>query len=237
MDADQIDVKNLIETAVTNGDPALSEFHSKQLLQAYGVPVTSEKLTTSAETAVAAAEAIGYPVVMKACSPTLMHKSESGLITLNVKTADDVKAAYDDLATRAASAGDGALEGILVQEMISGKRELLIGMTRDPQFGPCVMLGLGGIMAEVLKDTAFRMAPVDAIEAADMADQLKSKKMLDDFRGDQAVDRDSLNQCLIAVGQIGMDLEAVAEIDINPLIITAKGKLTAVDALVVLKRS
>ncbi len=226
-----MDAKTIIESALTNGNPALSEYRSKQVLQAYDISVPRETLTTSAKDAATAAESIGYPVVLKACSPTLMHKSESGLVALNVKNSTEVQQVYEDLSNRA----EGRLEGILVQEMITGKRELLVGLIRDSQFGPCVMLGLGGIMAEVLKDTAFRMAPLDAWEAADMCEQLRAKKLLKSFRGEAPVDKDALYQCLIQVGQIGLDFPALAEIDINPLIITASGRVVAVDALIVLK--
>lgn len=226
MEADKI-----IAEAVNRGQRALSEYESKQVLAHYGVPVTREVRVTTPEEAVAAAGEIGYPVVMKACSPELMHKSEAGLVMVGLADEGQLKKGYDTLKERL----NDLPADMLVQEMISGNRELVVGMNRDPQFGPCVMLGLGGVMTEILKDAVFRMAPIDAIEAADMADQLRSGKILDAFRGQAAVDRESLYRCLVAVGQIGLDHEAVQEIDINPVVITAEGKITAVDALVVLR--
>jgi succinyl-CoA synthetase beta subunit len=221
----------IIAAAVSRGQRALSEYESKLVLQAYGVPVTREKLVNSRAGALDAAGEIGYPLVLKACSPDLMHKSEGGFVLVGLANEAALLEAYDKLTARL----QGMTADVLVQEMISGNRELVVGMNRDPQFGPCVMLGLGGIMTEILKDTVFRMAPIDAIEAADMADQLRSKKILDAFRGQAPVDRESLYQCLIAAGRIGLDHDAVQEIDINPVLISATGQVTAVDALIVLR--
>lgn len=226
MEADKI-----IDSAVNRGQRALSEYESKQVLQAYGLPVTREKLVSSPESAIAAAGEIGYPLVLKACAPDLMHKSEEGFVLLNLNDEAALLDAYNKLSGRL----DKTEAGILVQEMISGNRELVVGLSRDPQFGPCVMLGLGGIMTEIFKDTVFRMAPIDAIEAADMAEQLKSRKILDAFRGQAPADRETLYRCLVAVGQIGLEHDAVQEIDINPLVVSTDGSVTAVDALIVLK--
>mgnify|MGYP000123810482 CR=1 FL=1 len=225
-----MNAENLIQEALSNNRQALSEFGSKQLLAACGLPVTREQLAGSREEAARFAEAIGFPVAAKACSPELMHKSEANLIELGLTDTTRVMAAFDRLAEKAGS----DIEGILIQEMIAGRRELVLGLIRDPQFGPCVMLGLGGIFTEVFQDTVFRMAPVDRVEAMDMIGELRSRAMLDTFRGQAAADTDALCQAIIAVGQIGMNFEAVSEIDINPLIITPTGDITAVDALVVL---
>ena len=225
-----MEAEKIIAAAVSRGQRALSEYESKQVLQAYGIPVTREILAGNPDDAVHAAGEIGYPVVLKACSPDLMHKSEGGLVMVGLSDEKQVRDACEKLAVRLKQAE----ADILVQEMISGNRELVIGMNRDAQFGPCVMLGLGGIMTEILKDTVFRMAPIDTVEAADMADQLRSRKILDAFRGQAPVDRDTLYNCLIAAGRIGLDHDAVQEIDINPLLISADGKITAVDALIVL---
>jgi len=126
------------------------------------------------------------------------------------------------------------MEGILVQEMVEGQRELVAGLSRDPQFGPCVMLGFGGIMAEVIKDTVFRVAPFDIVEALDMINDLKSRSMLGSFRGQKDADLDAICQTLTAIGQLGLAEESIAEIDINPLIISPDGKIKAVDALIIL---
>ncbi len=224
---------DLIRSALERGQPALSEYESKKLLSLYGVPITREKLSRKAEEAISTAVELGFPVALKACSPELMHKSEHGCIELNLRTERDVREAYD----RISKSIDLKLEGILVQEMVSGQRELVVGLTRDPQFGPCVMLGLGGIMTEVFEDTAFRMAPLGMIEAKDMSEELRFKAIFGAFRGQKPVDMEMLCRTLVAVGQIGLDLEAVSELDINPMIVTPEGRIVAVDALVLLRRS
>ena len=223
---------DLIRSALDRGQPALSEYESKKLLRLYGIPVTREKLSNNADEAVAAATEIGFPVVLKACSPEIMHKSEHGCIALNLRSEGDVREAYGCIVESV----DLDLEGVLVQEMVPGQRELVIGLIRDRQFGPCVMLGIGGTMTEVFQDTVFRMAPVDLIEAQDMTEELRYKKILGAFRGQKPVDMDTLCRALIAVGQIGLARETVSELDINPLIITPEGRVVAVDALVVLSR-
>lgn len=222
---------DLIRPALERGQAALSEYESKKLLSLYGIPTTREKLTHSAEEAVSAAADIGFPVVLKACSPELMHKSEHGCIELNLRSERDVREAYGRISRNIAL----KLDGILVQEMVSGQRELVVGLTRDPQFGPCVMLGIGGIMTEVFEDTAFRMAPFGTIEAEDMTDELRFKNILGAFRGQKPVDMKILCRTLVAVGKIGLELEAISELDINPMIITPEGRVVAVDALVLLR--
>jgi succinyl-CoA synthetase beta subunit len=224
---------DLIRSALDRGQPALSEYESKKLLSLYDIPVTRETLSRSADEAVSAAADLGFPVVLKACSPELMHKSERGCIELNLRSERDVREAYG----RIIRSVDLELEGVLVQEMVPGQRELVVGLNRDPQFGPCVMLGTGGMMTEVFKDTAFRMAPFGMIEAKDMAEELRFKAILGAFRGQKPADMDILCRTLIAVGKIGLELETVSELDINPMIITPEGRVVAVDALVVLRRN
>ena len=220
----------LIPSALDKGQRALSEYAAKKLLATYDIPVTREILAQNKDEAVSAAEAIGYPLVVKACSPDLMHKSESGAVILGIGNVDGLTRAYD----RVLAAVNAPLEGVLIQEMVKGQRELVVGLNRDPQFGPCVMLGLGGILTEALKDVVFRVAPFDHGEALDMMNELRSRAILDTFRGQAAVDRSVLGQTLQAVGRMALDHEAIAEIDINPMIIDAEGHIKAVDALIVL---
>jgi succinyl-CoA synthetase beta subunit len=224
---------DLIQSGLNRGQKALSEYESKKLLGLYGIPVTREKLSHSVDEAVSAAADLGFPAVLKACSPELMHKSERGCIELNLRSERDVREAYE----RIIRSVDLELEGVLVQEMVLGQRELVIGLTRDPQFGPCVMLGMGGTMTEVFQDTVFRMAPFDTTEAKDMTEELRFKTILGAFRGQKPVDMEILCRTLTAVGQIGIELETVSELDINPMIITPEGRLVAADALVVLGRN
>ena len=222
---------NLIKEALANKQTALSEFQSKRLLKEAGIPVTREMLVQSEDEAVAAAEDLGYPVVLKACSWELMHKSELGCIELKLSTPESVRQAFK----RITASINLPLEGILVQEMVEGQRELVAGLSRDPQFGPCVMLGFGGMMTEVIQDTAFRVAPFDKTEALDMIDDLKSRALLDAFRGQAPADLTAICRTLTALGQLGMTHDAISEIDINPLIISPDGSVKAVDALIILE--
>jgi succinyl-CoA synthetase beta subunit len=220
----------IIEDAVKRGEKTLSEFDSKKVLDAYAIPVTKELVTKNLSEAVKFADEIGYPVVLKGSSSTLTHKTELNLIELNISDRDGLEKAYKALEER----GGDQLDGILVQQMIKGDREFVAGLIRDPQFGPCVMFGLGGIFTEVLKDVTFRVAPLEKRDALEMMDEIRAKKLLDEFRGKPAVNRDVLADALINLGRIGLEIEEVAEIDINPLIIDGDTPV-AVDALVVLR--
>jgi acetate---CoA ligase (ADP-forming) subunit beta len=219
----------IIEDALRRGAKALSENESKQLLMQYDIPITKEKVVTTEEDAVAAAAEIGYPVVLKGSGEELSHKTELNLIVLDLRKEDEVREAYKDLTSKP----EAAVKEVLVQQMVKGDRELVVGLTRDAQFGPCVMFGIGGIFTEILKDTSFRVAPLTRWDAMDMMEDIRGKKILDAFRGKAAVDREVLADILMAVGQIGMDHDSVQEIDINPLKLV-NGKPVAVDALVVL---
>lgn len=222
--------KEIIQKALDRGQRALSEYESKQVLAADSVPVTREELATTADEAVDAAGRIGYPVVLKACSWRLMHKSDAGAVELNLRGEAEVRSVFG----RITAAAGPEIDGVLVQEMVASSRELVVGLIRDPQFGPCAMLGMGGVLAEVLDDTVFRAAPLDMAEALDMISELRGRAMLDSFRGQAPADLEAIGQVLIAVGQIGVEHESVAEIDINPLMVDAQGKVIAADALVVL---
>jgi succinyl-CoA synthetase beta subunit len=224
-------VHAMLKEAKDKGQRALSEFQSKALLAQFGVPVTREQLALSAKEAVAHAAAIGFPVALKACRAELMHKSEQDLVELSLRHADEVADAFH----RIMAAGGGSGTAVLVQEMVPGFRELVVGLKRDPQFGPCIMLGIGGRLTEIIADAVFRMAPVDPLEVEEMIGELRANAILGEFRGQKAADRETLCRCLTGVGQIGLELEAVAEIDINPLIIDPKGRVKAADALVVLE--
>ena len=224
-------MEEIIKRAIEKGQKALSEYDSKRLIEKVGVPITKEGLATSKDEAVKLSKEIGYPVVLKGCSDEVTHKTEMGVIKLRLSNDDDVKAGYDEIMGKGLK-----LDGVLVQEMISGDREFVIGLMRDPQFGPCVMFGLGGIFTEVLKDVSFRIAPITEFDAREMIEEIKTKKLLDEFRGSPAVDRSILIKALIGIGNLGVEHEEIAEIDINPIII-AGSKPVAVDALVVLRNS
>jgi len=221
----------IIQEAMKKGQKTLSEYDSKRLLGTYGIPGVRETLVQSRAAAVKAAKEIGLPVVLKGCSAEIAHKTEKKLIEVDLRTLKEVERAYEAITERV---GETPLDGILVQEMVKGSRELVIGMIRDAQFGPCVMFGLGGIFTEILKDVSFRIAPLEKRDALEMATEIKSAKILGAFRGMPPVDMDLLSSMLINMGQLGLDLEDVKEVDVNPLIVSG-AKPVAVDALVVLQ--
>lgn len=222
----------VIEKAVAKGQSALSEFDSKLLIQKYDVPVVPERLVQSADEAVDAASGIGWPVVLKACGPDVSHKTERELVVVGVRGEEELRFAYDKIQR---NLGNTPSEGVLVQQQVAGERELVIGLIRDPQFGPCVMFGLGGIFTEILKDTSFRVAPITEDDAMQMMEDIRAKDILGPVRRKAPADRKKLAEALVGLGRIGMEHDDVAEIDVNPLIIAADGSPVAVDALVVLK--
>ncbi len=206
----------------------LSEHDSKKFLAEYGIPVTRERVVAVENDAVVAAGKIGYPVALKGSGEAITHKTEMDLIALDLRDEKEVRAAYQGLT----STNGGSIRQVLVQQMIMGGREIAVGMIRDPQFGPCVMFGIGGIFTEILKDTAFRIAPLSRKDALDMMDEIRSSKILDTFRGKSAIDRVILADILVSLGEIGLNRNEISEIDINPLKFV-DGKPVAVDALVV----
>ena len=220
----------IIDEAVAKGQGSLSEYQAKLFLAEHKIPVTREELVRGEDEALAAAEKLGYPVVLKACGPGIAHKTERELVKVGLDGPEEIKRAYGEIV---GNLGGDPYDGILVQEMIKGERELVVGLVRDPQFGPCVMFGLGGIFTEVLKDTSFRVAPIEKYDALQMMDEIKAKAILGPFRGKEPVDRDLLADILIAVGNIGMDYDAIREIDMNPVIIQGS-KPVVVDSLIVL---
>jgi len=222
----------VIEQALKKGQSSLSEYESKQLLAKYGIPITVERLAKTADDATAAAAEIGYPVVLKACGPEITHKTERELVVVGIRNSEELRFAFDKIN---ANLGDTPSDGVLVQQMISGERELVIGLIRDPQFGPCVMFGLGGIFTEILKDTSFRVAPITEEDAFQMMDDIRAKDILGPVRRMAPADKPQLAKALVGLGQIGIEQDDVAEIDVNPLIIAQDGSPVAVDALVVLK--
>jgi acetate---CoA ligase (ADP-forming) subunit beta len=220
----------IIEKALGEGKATLSEYESKQVLEAYQIPVTREVLVEDFKDLAKAAQEIGYPLVLKGCSSDISHKTEKGLIRVDIRNEGEATAAFEEII-----AGMGGKENaVLVQEMVKGQRELVIGLTRDAQFGPCVMFGLGGIFTEILKDISFRIAPLEKRDALEMMRDIKGHKILDAVRGMEAADLDVLADILIKVGQIGMENDRIKEIDINPVILSGS-KPVAVDALVVLE--
>jgi|SRR5271157_2717065 len=222
----------IIQKVLGEGRHVLSEYESKLLLAQYGIPVTREIVVEDETDLISAARDIGYPLVLKGCSSEISHKTETNIIRLDIRTDGEATTAFREIKANM----NGRPGGVLVQEMVRGQRELMAGLTRDPQFGPCVMFGLGGIFTEILKDVSFRLAPLKHLDALDMMQEIKGHKILEAVRGMEPADTDMLAQVLIRLGDIGVENDPIKEIDINPLIIRG-GKPVAVDALVVLGES
>ncbi len=222
----------VLEKALSLGKHALNEYESKSLISAFGVPVVPEKIAQNVNDAVLVAEAMGFPVVLKALGSTLLHKTERGLVAINLTSSQAVIAAATAMSVEAGL----ELEGFLIQPFIQGKRELVAGLFRDKQFGPVVMLGLGGVFTEALADVTFRVAPLTQSDALEMIGEIKSRRILEAFRGEAAADRNALVQTLIGISRLALAHPQISEIDINPLLISADGGVRAVDALIVLKQ-
>jgi acetyltransferase len=214
----------------TQSSNTLSEVASKQLLAAYGVPFAAEHQVHTVAEAVAAAESLGYPVVAKLGGDKIAHKTERGLVRLRLGDASAVQQAATDLLA-AATPEDGEVH-VLIAPMVSGSRELIAGLLVDQQFGPTVMLGIGGIMAEVIKDVAFRPAPVSEATARDMIASLRMQGLLDEFRGEAAVNVEQVITCLVGLSKVAEERLDIVSVDINPLIVKSDGNIVAVDALV-----
>ncbi|MDM8517602.1 acetate--CoA ligase family protein [Desulfobacterales bacterium HSG16] len=211
-------------------DNNIDEHVAKKILNASGIDTIDEALAISSEDAGKKAEEMGYPVVMKGLLPQEVHKTELGLVCLNIDTEQKAADTFDKLIKKMNGKGS-----VLVQKQVQGDLELIVGMVRDPQFGPCVMCGFGGIFAEILQEAVFAVAPLSHKQASALIDRLKSKKILQGFRGQKPLDMDALANILVKLGRLGTDFDNIAEIDINPLIIS-KGVPVAVDAAIVTSR-
>ncbi|MDQ1238503.1 MAG: acetate---CoA ligase (ADP-forming) subunit beta [Thermodesulfobacteriota bacterium] len=217
------------QSRTDGGKVVISEFEAKQMLARYGIPVAREMNVRTKDELRACASAMGFPLALKGVSPHVAHKTEEKLIHLDVRNYDEMQAAFDSIMGRL-----GGREGsVLVQEMVTGERELMVGMTRDPQFGPCVLFGLGGIFSEVLKDVVFRLAPLTEQDAYDMMSSIRATAILESPRGLDPVDKELLAQILIGIGRMGVENEHIREIDVNPLIVRGSTPI-AVDALIVM---
>ena len=215
-----------LDEAIANGQTALTEHAAKRFLAGYGVPVPRETLAPHADAAADAAARLGFPVVVKASGVSLQHKTEVGGIALNLRSAEEVRSEGRRLAALP------GCDGLLVAEMVPGDRELACGLTRDPQFGPCVMVGLGGILTEALSDAVFRVAPLTLSDAHEMLQEIRAVKLLGPFRGQAPAHRAALAAILVALGEIGLRHPEIREIDLNPVKIRPDGAPVAVDALI-----
>lgn len=231
-------VKESAVSLLAGAGRSLTEHQGKELLGLYGIPVTKEAVAASEQDAVRIGEDIGYPLVLKIDSPDILHKTEAGGLKLNIKNRDELVAAYNEVLTNARQYDAKArIDGVLIQEMVSGGTEVIVGVNNDPQFGPTIMFGLGGIFVEILKDVSLRIAPLNLDEAMDMIKEIKGYKVLAGARGQAKADVQAIADVLVKVSRLAVDLEArVAELDINPLLALPEGRgVRVADALVIQK--
>lgn len=221
--------RDLIASALHSGAQALDEWQAKTLFSAYGIPVPAGGLAKTREEAREIASRLGGRVVMKGVGADIHHKTEAGLVVLGIEGGETAAETYDLLQERAG----GALSGVLVEEMVSSNRELMVGMKRDPAFGPTVLFGLGGVLTEALGDIVLSVAPVNEEEALELPDLIRAKRILGPFRGYPPVDRNALAAIIKAIGQIALDHPEISEIDVNPVLV-AGDQPVAADALVIL---
>lgn len=220
-----LDIDEIIKTR----SGVLDEWTSKRILKAHGIPTVEEELVSNPVELLNSIAAIGFPVVMKGLQPGKVHKSELGLVYLNIVSKEAALEVFHTLKRKIGDTGS-----IIISKQIKGKIEIIIGMLRDQQFGPCVMLGMGGIMAEVFENAVFASAPLTKEEAQELIGRFKGQRLLDGFRGEPVVDREELARLIVTVGNLGFMYPRLHEIDINPLIVSERG-IIAVDAAIVIK--
>ena len=236
-DVDRETVRKVFDGVRAEGRLSLGDAESRDIMQAYGLRIPRSALAKNAEEAVAAAESIGYPVAMKIVSPDILHKSDIGGVRLGIGDVDQVRDSYDLLLYRAQRyMADARIWGVLVQEMVSRGKEIIIGANRDPQFGPLLMFGLGGIYVEVLKDVTFRVAPVSRQEAGEMLEEIQSYHLLRGVRGEKPADLEAITDTILRISQLVTDFPEIVEMDINPLMVYEEGRgAVAVDMRFVLR--
>jgi len=224
----------IIDRAKSEGRTILTEVESKQILEEAGIPIARAQLATTREEAVAAARQIGLPVVLKIVSPDISHKSDVGGVKLNLGSEEEVAAAFDEIVEAARRAQPGAaVLGVAVQKMAQPGVEVIMGMTKDPQFGPVLMFGLGGVFVEVLKDVAFRIVPLEPRDARQMIGDIQGFPVLEGFRGQEPADLAALEDMLMRLSAFVEEHPEIQELDLNPIFAYKDGAL-AVDARIVL---
>jgi acyl-CoA synthetase (NDP forming) len=229
--------ETVLARARAEGRTLLNEVEAKSLLKEAGVPVASTTLATTRDEAQAQAEAAGYPVVLKVVSPDIAHKSDVGGVKLNLRDKDAVGAAFDEIVANSKKAvPDARILGVAVQYMAPQGTEVIVGMTTDPQFGPVMMFGLGGIMVEVLKDVSFRLVPLAEKDADQMINEIKGRPVLAGVRGQPPSDVAALKQTILKVSEFVQQHPEVRELDLNPVFAYPDGAL-AVDARIVISES
>lgn len=225
----------IIKKALSEGRKNLLETEAKTICLEYGIPVTKFKLAENPEQAAGFSAEIGFPVVLKIVSPNIIHKSDVGGVLLNLKDEDDVRKGYKHILDNVKKHNAKAeIVGVLVQEMAPDSTEVIVGSIKDPQFGPALMFGLGGVFVEVLKDVTFRIAPVTEEEACEMITEVKAYPLLKGYRNTPPADIKSIVKILLSTSRLITDLEEIKELDLNPILVYEKGAKT-VDARIILE--
>jgi len=237
LDVDRHAVTEVFQKVRADGRLTIGDAEARTIQAAYGIPYPKSVLAKSADEAVRAAEEIGYPLVMKITSPDILHKTDIGGVKLGLQTAEEVRDAFDLMVYRAQRYQPTAeIWGCLVQQQVRGGKEVLLGVNRDPQFGPLLVFGLGGIYVEALKDVTFRVAPIDRIQAKEMLSEIRAFPLLRGVRGEAASDLDAIVDVLLRLSQLVIDFPEIVELDINPLMVFEKGKgALGIDMRLVLK--
>jgi 4-hydroxybutyryl-CoA synthetase (ADP-forming) len=218
-------VKKIIDKVKKEGRPNLLEEEGQEVLRAYGFPLPKSSLAKTENDAVKIAKKIGYPVVMKIVSPQIIHKSDAGGVKVNLTNDQDLKSAFKEIVANAKKYNKKAvIKGVLIVEMVKGGKEMIIGSKLEPGFGPVIMLGMGGIYVEILKDVTFRLAPVTDLEANDMISSIKTKKLLEGVRGEKPSDINKLSECIQRLSQIITDFNIINELDMNTFFVLEKVK-------------
>lgn len=227
--------KQIIEKVRSEGRTLLTEIESKELIKQAGISIVDTRLAKSREEAISISKQLGFPVVLKIASPDITHKSDAGGVKLGLKTAKQVGKAYDDILTAIGQKYAGAkIQGVSVQKMARPGVEVIIGMSKDAQFGPVLMFGLGGILVEVLKDVSFRIVPLTKRDARTMIREIKGYPLLEGYRGQEPVDVANLEELILKVSNFVEQHPEVKELDLNPVFADSNGAVAA-DARVVLE--
>ena len=239
-DVDQKVVTKLFKKELGEGRSQLVELQALDALRHYGIPTVPYALAKSVDEAVKAAEDMGYPVVMKISGPKILHKTDVGGVKLNLGSADEVREAHKAMIASVQKhlGKDIEIWGVLIQKMLEKGKEIILGVTRDPRFGPLLMFGLGGIYTEALRDVSFRLAPIRENFAGEMIKDIRSHRLLEGVRGEPPSDTEAIAECLLRLSQLVTEHSMIQELDINPLMVYARGKgAMAADARIILKES
>jgi len=229
-------VKKIFDETIQTDHKVITEEVAKSILKSYGIKVPGYALVNSADQAAKAAKKLGFPLVMKVVSPQILHKTDVGGVKVGLDNVNDVKKTFNDMYKRLSKKKGVQLKGILLEKMVPKGTELIVGLQNDPQFGPVIMVGIGGVLTEVFRDVAFRMLPITTSDAKSMLDELKGAKMLKGFRGSEPIDINMLSKALVQIGKLGVDNASHFDsIDFNPIVVYPKS-YAVVDAKIILRK-